>query len=57
MPGSDAGPRKALVAYGSETGNAQDAAEELGRLARRLHFTVIVVPLDAVSLVREPSLP
>ena len=30
--------RSALVTYGSETGNAQDVADELGRLAQRLRF-------------------
>lgn len=44
-------PRSALVAYGSETGNAQDVAEELGRLARRLHFTARVTELNNVGLV------
>lgn len=44
--------RSALVLYGSETGNAQDVAEELGRLAERLRFTVRVSQLDDVRLVR-----
>ena len=30
-------PRRALVVYGSETGNAQDVAEEMGRVAARYH--------------------
>ena len=43
--------RSALVTYGSETGNAQDVADELGRLAQRLRFIPRVCPLDAVELV------
>ncbi|PGH20336.1 hypothetical protein AJ80_03604 [Polytolypa hystricis UAMH7299] len=41
--------RTALILYGSETGNSQDVAEELGRLAERLHFTTHVSELDAVK--------
>lgn len=44
--------RSVLVLYGSETGNAQDIAEELGRLCQRLHFKSHVEELDAVELVR-----
>ena len=46
--------RRALVVYGSETGNAQDVAEELGRLAVRLRFDTEVAELDAITLVRRP---
>ncbi|KAF7546896.1 hypothetical protein G7Z17_g8115 [Cylindrodendrum hubeiense] len=42
--------RTALILYGSETGNAQDMAEELGRLCQRLHFANHVQELDAVDL-------
>lgn len=45
--------RSALVLYGSETGGAQDVAEELGRIAERLHFDTQVAALNAISLVRE----
>lgn len=45
-------PRRALVLYGSETGNARDLAEELGRLAERLRFDAEVAELNAVALVR-----
>ncbi|RAH56800.1 hypothetical protein BO85DRAFT_373724 [Aspergillus piperis CBS 112811] len=40
MNGSQSLPprRSALVLYGSETGNSQEVAEELGALAERLHF-------------------
>ncbi|PON15325.1 hypothetical protein C2W62_24455 [Candidatus Entotheonella serta] len=44
--------RTVLVLYGSETGNAQDMAEELGKLCRRLHFKSRVEELDSVELVR-----
>jgi sulfite reductase alpha subunit-like flavoprotein len=43
--------RRALVLYGSETGNAQDVAEELGRIAERLRFDAEVAELNAISLV------
>ncbi|KAG6029280.1 NAPDH-dependent diflavin reductase [Claviceps citrina] len=42
--------RTVLVAYGSETGNAQDMAEELGNLCERLHFTTSVKELDHLDL-------
>lgn len=42
--------RRALVLYGSETGNAQDVAEELGRLAERLHFDTEVAELNAITI-------
>ncbi|MCJ1433556.1 NAPDH-dependent diflavin reductase [Xylographa pallens] len=41
--------RRALVLYGSETGNAQDIADEMGRMTERLHFLTNVVHLDAVE--------
>jgi hypothetical protein len=50
-------PRRALVVYGSETGNAQDVAEEMGRLAVRLRFDTQVAELDAITLVRYLRLP
>lgn len=46
--------RRALVVYGSETGNAQDVAEELGRLAVRLRFDTEVAELDSITLVCRP---
>ncbi|RCI08420.1 hypothetical protein L249_8972 [Ophiocordyceps polyrhachis-furcata BCC 54312] len=42
--------RSILVLYGSETGNAQDLAEEMGRLCQRLRFQSLVQELDAVDL-------
>ncbi len=44
--------RSALVAYGSETGNAQDLADELARLTQRLRFMTQVSHLDALEPVR-----
>jgi flavodoxin len=48
-------PRRALVVYGSETGNAQDVAEEMGRIAERLRFDTDVAELNAISLVCQSS--
>ena len=45
--------RTALVLYGSETGNAQDLAEELGRITERLHFDTRVSELNSLGLVCE----
>ncbi|RDA95132.1 hypothetical protein CP533_1865 [Ophiocordyceps camponoti-saundersi (nom. inval.)] len=42
--------RSILLLYGSETGNAQDLAEELGRLCQRLRFQSLVQELNAVDL-------
>lgn len=44
--------RSALVLYGSETGTAQDIAEEMGRICERLHFSTRVTELNAITLVR-----
>jgi flavodoxin len=46
-----AAERSALVLYGSETGNAQDVAEELGRGCERLRFTTQVLEMNSASLV------
>lgn len=43
--------RTALVLYGSETGNSQDVAEDLGRLVQRLHFVTRVLEMDQVNIV------
>ena len=47
--------RTALVLYGSETGTAQDVAEELGALMERLHFTTKVVELNMIDIVGLPG--
>lgn len=44
--------RSALILYGSETGNAQEVAEELGSLAERLRFATQVCELNQSSPVR-----
>lgn len=44
--------RSALILYGSETGNAQEVAEELGALAERLHFVTQVSELNHFHPVR-----
>lgn len=44
--------RTALILYGSETGNSQDVAEELGRVAERLLFKTRVTEMDLVAIVR-----
>lgn len=43
--------RTVLILFGSETGNAQDMAYEIGRLCQRLHFKNRVEELNAVDLV------
>lgn len=43
--------RSMLVLYGSETGNAQDIAEEIGRNAQRLHFKTKVDEMNGAQLV------
>ncbi|KAH7334940.1 riboflavin synthase domain-like protein [Rhizoctonia solani] len=42
--------RSILILYGTETGNAKDAAEKIGRVARRYHFLARVVAMDAFSV-------
>ena len=41
--------RSTLIAYGSETGNANDYAEELGRVLERIRFRTHVSELDAID--------
>lgn len=42
--------RNALVLYGTETGTAQDLAEELGRVTERLRFSTRIAELDDVTV-------
>lgn len=44
--------RTMAVLYGSETGNAEDIAVELGKMAQRLHFQTAVDDMDSFKLVR-----
>lgn len=56
MSGDAASQRRtALVLYGSETGNAQDVAEEVGAMVERLHFTTHVSELNHVKPVCYPA--
>ena len=43
--------RSVLVLYGSETGNAQDFAEEIGKLCQRHHFHTDLEDMNAIDLV------
>jgi sulfite reductase alpha subunit-like flavoprotein len=43
--------RTALILYGSESGNSQEVAEDLGRVTERLHFVTRVSEMDAVEIV------
>ena len=49
--------RTALVLYGSQTGNSQEVAEELGRITERLHFVSLVCEMDQVDIVCPAPLP
>ncbi|KAK2011043.1 flavodoxin [Colletotrichum eremochloae] len=42
--------RSMLILYGSETGNSQDIAEEIGRDAQRLHFKTRVDEMNGAQL-------
>lgn len=56
-PASGPQKRSALVLYASETGNAQDVAEELGDLAERLHFVTQVSEMNNFKPVALPPSP
>lgn len=43
--------RSMAVLYGSETGNAEDIAGELGKTSERLHFQTRVDEMDGFKLV------
>ena len=49
--------RSILVLYGSETGNSQEIAEDLDRIAQRLRFESKVAEMNSVQLVCHMSLP
>ncbi|KAI0965645.1 hypothetical protein F4678DRAFT_452086 [Xylaria arbuscula] len=42
--------RKILILYGSETGNSEESAGDIERLARRLHFQTILEEMNDVGL-------
>ncbi|KAK3718206.1 NAPDH-dependent diflavin reductase [Vermiconidia calcicola] len=50
VPQKQGKSRTALILYGSETGNAQDVAEEVGRMAERLRFDTTVLDMDSAQL-------
>lgn len=52
MSTQEQGSRSVLVAYGTETGNSQDFAEEVSRLTSRLRFATRLCELNAVEAVR-----
>lgn len=43
--------RRALILFGSETGNSEDVAECLGQVVERLHFVSRVCEMNEVDLV------
>jgi len=48
-------PRRILVLYGSETGNAQDVAERVVREAKGRHYSPVVMPMDRYNICDLPS--
>lgn len=46
-------PRRILFLYGSQTGCAQDVAENAAREARRMHFSAAVSAMDDYDRVRK----
>lgn len=48
---NDLGRRKILILYGSETGNSEESAGDIERLARRLHFRTVLEEMNDVELV------
>lgn len=44
------------ILYGTETGNSEEIAKELGDLAERLHFRTIVDEMNNFTLVCLPSI-
>lgn len=43
--------RRMAILYGTETGNSEDIAHELGDMAERLHFQTAVDEMNSFSLV------
>ncbi|KAK3353504.1 hypothetical protein B0T25DRAFT_454861 [Lasiosphaeria hispida] len=44
------GDRSMVILYGSETGNSEEIAHELGKMAERLHFRIVVDEMDSFKL-------
>lgn len=53
---TESSERTALVLYGSETGRAQDVADELGNITERLHFITRVAEMDSIEPVRSKKI-
>lgn len=43
--------RSIVILFGSETGNSEEIATELGKMAQRLHFQTVVDEMDNFKLV------
>lgn len=43
--------RRMAILYGTETGNSEDIAHELGDMAERLHFQTTVDEMNSFNLV------
>jgi len=43
--------RNMIILYGTETGNSEEIASELGQMAQRLHFRTDVDDMDRFKLV------
>jgi len=54
-PISSPNPRRILFLYGSQTGCAQDVAENAAREARRMHFSAAVSAMDNYDRVRKTT--
>jgi sulfite reductase alpha subunit-like flavoprotein len=48
--------RTVIILYGSETGNAEEIAMALGKMAERLHFQTRVDEMDGFKLVSYETL-
>lgn len=49
--------RSMAILYGTETGNSEDIARELGDMAERLHFQTIVDEMNSFNLVCDLHIP
>lgn len=43
--------RKVTIIYGTQTGTAQEVAEEIGRKLEQIHFDPLIIPFDKYSYV------
>lgn len=50
-PAEELPSRSILVLYGSETGNSQEIAEDLDRIAQRMRFESRAAEMNSVQLV------